>query len=437
MTSQIEGALLGQIVGDALAMPAHWYYGQEVLRELLGEVAEMRQPTQKHPDSFLGRPYNGSRDILHDKAPLYGGAAPSGKPLVDSHGDAIIVEGADPGRGIHYHATLTKGQNTTNVCIARLLMRYLGKTSPDDPYDGYDPVAFCSELERYMTTPPPENAKDVDPGQVVNHNDCHLDKYLVFWFERRDSLGPLQAASRQRDDWSIGSLDGVVLTLPLILTKLGDPEGILVAKAIEHAKLTHDSISVFAVLAALVPLFQQIVSGEDPDAALRAAGRKLRMPKITGEELKKSYNEAKGPGNIPKGPKWAQHNVFAPETITEALLEGPDPLVHKEPLAVCGSQAGMGKRLAITCYCEHSIAVVLYLALKYGDDYETALKANVAIGGHSTSRGAVLGAIIGARIGRERVPSRWVQDLASPETVDGDVRAAAAVASLPQRASVM
>ena len=41
--------------------------------------------------------------------------------------------------------------------------------------------------------------------------------------------------------------------------------------------------------------------------------------------------------------------------------------------------------------------MVLYLAYKYGpDDPAKALLQNVMIGGHSTARGAVLGAILGA-----------------------------------------
>jgi len=53
MTSQIEGALLGIIVGDALAFPAHWYYSTENLRKDLGEVAEMRNPLPAHPESMI------------------------------------------------------------------------------------------------------------------------------------------------------------------------------------------------------------------------------------------------------------------------------------------------------------------------------------------------------------------------------------------------
>jgi len=131
------------------------------------------------------------------------------------------------------------------------------------------------------------------------------------------------------------------------------PEAVLVARAVEHAKLTHDSIAVFASLAALVPMLQQIVAGADPNEAIKLAGSKLRMPKITGEELMVSYRAARGPGNIPKAEKWAQHMVFAEETVTEGCLR----LMDKSPLDVCGGLAG--NRLSTACYTEHGMAAGL------------------------------------------------------------------------------
>lgn len=65
-----------------------------------------------------------------------------------------------------------------------------------------------------------------------------------------------------------------------------------------------------------------------------------------------------------------------------------------------GKVAGWGdrenSRLSTACYCEQTFTVVLYLAYKYGtDDVQKAFCQNVMLGGHSTARGAVLGAILG------------------------------------------
>ncbi|MFW6312379.1 MAG: hypothetical protein ACOC2N_00655 [Spirochaetota bacterium] len=81
----MENALWGLFIGDALAMPAHWYYDREnIRRDFDGGVTGYEAPEHPHPESFMvgmeyrpdvecarasGRPY----DILHD---LAGGAEP-------------------------------------------------------------------------------------------------------------------------------------------------------------------------------------------------------------------------------------------------------------------------------------------------------------------------------------------------------------------------
>jgi ADP-ribosylglycohydrolase len=66
--------------------------------------------------------------------------------------------------------------------------------------------------------------------------------------------------------------------------------------------------------------------------------------------------------------------------------------------------------------------VVLYLAYKYGtEDPKKALLQNAMIGGHSTARGAVLGAILGAAHGKERLP--FLDDLCAKKAIDNEVSA--------------
>jgi ADP-ribosylglycohydrolase len=85
--------------------------------------------------------------------------------------------------------------------------------------------------------------------------------------------------------------------------------------------------------------------------------------------------------------------------------------------------AGFGdrpnSRLSTACYCEHTFTLVLYLAYKYAHEPQTALLKNVMLGGHSTSRGAVLGAIFGAAHGAEAIPFR--DDLCAKAAIDKEV----------------
>ena len=93
----------------------------------------MVEPKRTHAESMVqGMTYSGSIDIMHDKARFYAGnkAAEAARKLSreeinkrrDDHGNYV---GSLEEERVHYHASLQKGQNTTNACIARLAMRYM------------------------------------------------------------------------------------------------------------------------------------------------------------------------------------------------------------------------------------------------------------------------------------------------------------------------
>ena len=51
--SKSRGALYGLCIGDALAMPVHWYYNRQSLLEDYGRVTDYVTPRNPHPDSEL------------------------------------------------------------------------------------------------------------------------------------------------------------------------------------------------------------------------------------------------------------------------------------------------------------------------------------------------------------------------------------------------
>jgi ADP-ribosylglycohydrolase len=53
----------------------------------------------------------------------------------------------------------------------------------------------------------------------------------------------------------------------------------------------------------------------------------------------------------------------------------------------------------------------LYLAWKYADDFEAGLISNTHLGGDNCHRGMVMGAMIGAALGKEGIPGPWIQEL--------------------------
>ena len=58
------------------------------------------------------------------------------------------------------------------------------------------------------------------------------------------------------------------------------------------------------------------------------------------------------------------------------------------------------RHFSAACYIEHAFPVTLYLAWKYADDFEAGLMANTHLGGDNCHRGMVMGALIGAAVGK-------------------------------------
>ena len=50
---RIRGTLLGMCVGDALAMPVHWYYHAENLKKDYGTIDCMMAPKPNHPERYV------------------------------------------------------------------------------------------------------------------------------------------------------------------------------------------------------------------------------------------------------------------------------------------------------------------------------------------------------------------------------------------------
>ena len=127
INSKIRGAINGLCIGDALAMPVHWYYNRLALNRDYGVVKNYQAPRNPHPDSILWRSEyvaaNPKGEILHNQSQFWGK------------------------KGIHYHQFLKSGENTLNVKICRLLIESLNNNG------GYDPDDFLKRYIDFMTTP--------------------------------------------------------------------------------------------------------------------------------------------------------------------------------------------------------------------------------------------------------------------------------------------
>ncbi len=212
------GAAWGSFIGDALAMPVHWYYDRDALRRDYGVVEGYLPPRNPHPDSILWRSeytaQNERGDILRDQAQYWGR------------------------RGVHYHQSLQAGENTLNLQLARVLIDSL---VAQGRYDGDD------YLQRYI-------AFMLTPGQ---HSDTYVEEYhRKFFTAYALGLAPRQCAG---SDIHIGGLAHVG-----VLCAFFAPDSRAARDAVRsHVSLTHRSPEVLAAADALARIVIDVIAGGD------------------------------------------------------------------------------------------------------------------------------------------------------------------------------
>ena len=143
MDTKIKGSLYGLYIGDALAMPVHWYYDRTALNRDYGWVGTYLAPKNPHPNSILWRsnyqPVNEKGEILHEQARYWGK------------------------RDVHYHQFLKPGENTVNLKLCQLTWQLLS--------DGYSKQEYLRRYIAFMRDP-------------ESHCDTYLEEYHRGFFTK-------------------------------------------------------------------------------------------------------------------------------------------------------------------------------------------------------------------------------------------------------------
>ena len=224
MTSrdQLTGLIWGAFIGDAHAMPVHWYYDRAALHRDYGVVRDYVAPRNPHSDSILWRseyrPLNERGNILHEQAQYWGQ------------------------RGIHYHQFLRAGENTLNLQLARVLLDSLSALGR------YDAEDYLQRYLDFMLT----------PGR---HRDTYVEEcHRKFFTAYARGTKPRKCGG---SDIHIGGLAHVG-----VLCALGNGDVAATREVVrEHVQLTHRAPEVLKAADALVQILGAVVSG----GALREA----------------------------------------------------------------------------------------------------------------------------------------------------------------------
>jgi ADP-ribosylglycohydrolase len=276
-----EGALWGLYIGDALAMPVHWYYNRSALFDDYGWVTDYLAPRNPHPDSILFRSHytepGPAGEILHDQAPYWG----------------------REGSRYHYHQFLKAGENTLNIKLCSVLIESLNRRGR---YDGDD------YLQRYI-------AFMTSPG---SHRDTYIEEcHRNFFSNYAKGVPPQKCGIVEKH---IGGLVGMV---PVLVFYSKDPLKARSA-ALEHLSLTHTGEKMAEAGGLFADLLLAVLNGRPLKEAIQARIDAQDHP-LVGHPFKKWLDD---PDDWVVGPRlstacYVEHSV--PTVLYLALKYHGEP----------------------------------------------------------------------------------------------------------------
>ncbi|WP_420936113.1 ADP-ribosylglycohydrolase family protein [Alteromonas sp. A081] len=267
---RFEAALKNAFIGDALAMPVHWYYNPgDIFKAFNGSISKFEDAPAYHPSSIMS---------LHSTREG-GRARASSQAKKEIVGD-VILKGKRQywtGANQHYHQGMKAGENTLNAHCARVMLRCLSK--------GYQRDEFLDEYIKMLTASEPQ------------HPDTYAESYHRGFFANLEAGKPAhQCGAITHDTASIG---GFVTIAPLALSSALRGEELSAAQKVcrEHLMLTHPSDDLAMVCDYYVELLFRLLRQEGEsanaileDVATRSMG--LSLPNLVAK--KKSDMEVVG-----------------------------------------------------------------------------------------------------------------------------------------------
>ena len=231
---RMRGALWGMFIGDALAMPVHWYYSISTIWQDFGQIRDYQAPNAHHPNSIMALANTGKAGRGNQDGDIVGNVILKGKK--QHWGQA----------NRHYHQGMQAGDNTLNLLCAQVLLRSLNAKGH------YDQTDFLSEYIRFMTEPD-------------RHNDTYAESYhRDFFANYAAGVAPDKCAGPDgHDTASIGGL----VSLPLIImaTLANNSLTTISEVALTHQRLTHRSSLLERYTAELSKLLFQLFNDNNPN----------------------------------------------------------------------------------------------------------------------------------------------------------------------------
>lgn len=251
---RVRGALWGLYIGDALAMPSHWYYGgpSQVQREY-GVIKGYVAPVSRLSGSIMNLSNTGGAGRGSDSGEVIGNVIMHGKKQ-------FWLRSAG---GYHYHQGMQAGDNTLEALLTRVITTSMTEKGV------YDADDIRQRYIDFMTTP-------------GTHNDTYAGTcHRIFFSNFSQGIDPKQCAGN--DGHNVDTMDALVNLIPVILAAhlSGKPDSLRRDIAHQVAMCRRSQPAVDSGMIFADSLNRLLATRENPSAALEAIAEPYGMTAAT------------------------------------------------------------------------------------------------------------------------------------------------------------
>jgi len=242
MLDRVRASLWGLYIGDALAMPTHWYYDQGHLRRTFGQIKGYVAPMDKLPGSIMSLSNTGGGGRGGFQGSIVGDVILKGKKQYWERGGNWF-----------YHRGMSAGENTLEGVITRLITKVIVDKGT------YDHDEIHSRYMHLMTT-------------KGSHNDTYAGTgHRMFFANYAQGKKPRECPDN--DGHNTDALDGLVNLPPVVFAALiqGGEEKVL-SDARECVGLFRRSKALDQYSAIMSQLLVALVQGRDLKDTLGRVG---------------------------------------------------------------------------------------------------------------------------------------------------------------------
>jgi len=297
------------------------------------------------------------------------------------------IDGYTDPRPDRYHAGLKAGDLSQAGIILHLTLRSLVACG------GYDETDFCRRLDS-------ELFPHLDGTPVQGPGGYTSQSIREAWRRRVEQKRTWGETGGHADD-----TEAIERTLALAVRYARHP-GELARTITSNTRLTQVDMTVVSMTVAYGAVLGQLVCGAPLDPHI--GGRLMALVKdgtlpfhaVVTDDL-----QPPRPGDVdpPRADRFASPDaLLSPGYMARAAA---DPQIRIEPAWKVSLVYGM------PCAIYHILPAAYYLAARFRDDFEAAVLHALNGGGQNMARAMLTGALVGAQVGRQGIPQRFIEGL--------------------------